>query len=257
MVLSRKIYPPKNFYPRIKFSAIVLNFFCPTLKNFVCLAKHCLASCLAVFSLAFPLLLGMILLFYMFFIIQRVACLGAFKSTSNRPHVTAVVGWIGWYFHKVINFKTSYVPSCAKVLNGLMFISLLILLPRSVPIIKAEGWTQVSKNSGEKDIYIKHGRIVSHPSNGTSAQPSNWLSNSPTQAPRFLKVLYTNCDQLLNKFDDLLTVIYCDHPDIILLVEVLHTQAQCVPLDYQVCLSLVLPCLPILILTFPTWQLRN
>jgi len=41
--------------------------------------------------------------------------------------------------------------------------------------------------------------------------------------------MYTNCDQLINKFDELLTVIYSDYPDIILLVETIP-KAQKTPI---------------------------
>jgi len=42
-----------------------------------------------------------------------------------------------------------------------------------------------------------------------------------TDISRPLQVLYTNCDQLLNKFDELLTIVGNDKPDLILLTEVI------------------------------------
>ena len=44
-----------------------------------------------------------------------------------------------------------------------------------------------------------------------------------------LQVLYTNCDQLLNKFDELLTIVEHSKPDIILLTEVIP-KAQVLPI---------------------------
>ena len=49
---------------------------------------------------------------------------------------------------------------------------------------------------------------------------------------RPLQILYTNCDQLLNKSDELLTIVGDEKPDIILLIEVIpkvHTLPIGVP----------------------------
>ena len=44
-----------------------------------------------------------------------------------------------------------------------------------------------------------------------------------------MQVLYTNCDQLLNKFDELLTIVDDTKPDLILLTEVIP-KAQTLPI---------------------------
>ena len=49
------------------------------------------------------------------------------------------------------------------------------------------------------------------------------------KAPGDLLVLYTNCDQLFNKFDELLTIVDNVKPDLILLTEVIP-KAQILPI---------------------------
>ena len=49
------------------------------------------------------------------------------------------------------------------------------------------------------------------------------------KASRDLLVLYTNCDQLINKFDELLTIVDNVKPDLILLTEVIP-KAQILPI---------------------------
>ena len=71
-------------------------------------------------------------------------------------------------------------------------------------------------SAGEKNIYIRWGKIVNRDFDaGTSASPPHWQFHAPTTVSSPIKkhlslknsvvknlhALYTNCDQLLNKFD--------------------------------------------------------
>ena len=55
------------------------------------------------------------------------------------------------------------------------------------------------------------------------------LSPKRIDVSRPLQILYTNCDQLLNKFDELLTIVGDEKPDTILLTEVIP-KAQTLPI---------------------------
>ena len=86
---------------------------------------------------------------------------------------------------------------------------------------------KIRRNAGEKDLYIKHGKIVSRQADaGSSVQPSNCQPGSHISVSRSLKVFYANRNQLLNKFDELLTLVHSDNPDIILIVEVIPKAQQ-------------------------------
>ena len=62
------------------------------------------------------------------------------------------------------------------------------------------------------------------------------IGNADSRTLGNLKIFYTNCDQFLNKRDDLLMCVADEPPDIILLVEVIP-KAQVAPND-QVRLAL-------------------
>jgi len=50
---------------------------------------------------------------------------------------------------------------------------------------------------------------------------SKSVPSKHTEISKPLQVLYTNCDKFLNKFDELLTIVGNDKPDLILLTEVI------------------------------------
>ena len=58
---------------------------------------------------------------------------------------------------------------------------------------------------------------------------SKSVPSKHTDISKPLQVLYTNCDQLLNKFDELLTIVGNDKPDLMLLTEVIP-KAQTLPI---------------------------
>ena len=86
------------------------------------------------------------------------------------------------------------------------------------------------KQAGEKNLIIRCGKIVVDTRRSDSNQPrtasdqspgTNWLSSGFTKVPENLRIFYTNCDQLSNKFDELLLTVENEKPDLILLTEVL------------------------------------
>ena len=80
-----------------------------------------------------------------------------------------------------------------------------------------KGWgksSNLEKNSGGQNLYIKHGKIVTRQTgDNILGHTSNWPPLGSANGLEQINIFYTNRDQLLNKFDELLIIVENDKPD--------------------------------------------
>ena len=102
--------------------------------------------------------------------VRRVTRVGAFKSTSARPRLLLVE-------FSDISIKRLILRQATKLRRSSKWSDVYIspdLTPKEHSHNKKlRDELKARKNSGEKDIYIKYGKIISRPSNSTPAHPSN------------------------------------------------------------------------------------